>query len=75
VFTEREKAAIAFAQKMARDHFSVGDEDFARLYKHFSEKEVVELGFDVAQFIGIGRLFAVIDATNTVCAIPRAAAG
>lgn len=75
LFTEREKAAIAFAQKMASDHYSVGDEDFARLHRNFNEKEIVELGFDVAQFIGIGRLFAVIDATNTVCAIPRAAAG
>ena len=70
LFTDREKAAIAFGQKMARDHYSVGDEDFARLYQYFSEKEIVELGFDVAQFIGIGRLFAVLDATNTVCAIP-----
>lgn len=75
LFTDREKAAIVFAQKMASNHFSVGDEDFARLHKHFSEQEIVELGFDVAQFIGIGRLFAVIDATNTVCAIPRTAVG
>lgn len=70
LFTDREKAAISFAQKMASDHYSVGDADFVRLHEHFSEKEIVELGFDVAQFIGIGRLFAVLDATNTVCAIP-----
>ncbi len=74
LFSDREKAAIAFAQKMASDHFSVGDEDFVRLHKHFSEKEIVELNFDVAQFIGIGRMFAVLDATNTVCAIPAMAA-
>lgn len=71
LFTDREKAAITFAQKMAFDHYSVGDADFVRLHKYFSEKEIVELGFDVAQFIGIGRLFAVLDATNTVCAIPQ----
>lgn len=74
LFTDREKAAIVFAQKMASDHYSVGDEDFIRLHQYFSEKEIVELGFDVAQFIGIGRLFAVLDATNTVCAIPAMAA-
>lgn len=74
LFTDREKAAIVFAQKMAYDHYSVGDEDFIRLHKYFSEKEIVELGFDVAQFIGIGRLFAVLDATNTVCTIPSLAA-
>lgn len=74
LFTDREKAAITFAQKMAADHYSVGDEDFARLHRYFSEKEIVELCFDVAQFIGIGRMFAVLDATNTVCEIPAMAA-
>lgn len=74
LFSEREKAAIELAQKMAVNHFDVGDEDFIRLHRHFSEKEIVELCFDVAQFIGIGRMFAVLDATNTACAIPTAVA-
>lgn len=74
LFSDREKAAIAFGQKMAADHYGVGDEEFARLHRFFSEEEIVELGFDVAQFIGIGRLFAVLDATNTVCAIPMRSA-
>lgn len=72
LFTEREKAAIRYGQKMASDHFSVGDEDFIRLHEHFSEKEIVELCMDVAQFIGIGRTFAVLDARNTACVIPEA---
>ena len=58
---------------MARDHFSIGDEDFIRLHLHFSEQEVVELCLDVAMFVGLGRLFATIDARNTVCVIPAAA--
>ena len=65
-FSEREKAAIHFGAKMAADHWSVDDEDFARLHRHFSEQEVVELNMLVAQFIGIGRMFAVIDAMNQV---------
>ncbi len=72
LFTEREKAAISYAQKMATDHYSVGDADFARLYEHFSVEEVVELCVDVAQFIGVGRMFAVIDAMNVACEIPGA---
>lgn len=72
LFTDAERAAIAYAQKMASNHFDVGDEDFTRLYQHFSEEEVVEICMDVAQFIGVGRMFAVIDATNTVCAVPGA---
>lgn len=71
LFSEREKAAIVFGQKMARDHFSIGDDDYIRLHQHFSEEEVVELCLDVAMFVGIGKLFTTIDATNTTCVIPR----
>lgn len=72
LFSDAERAAIAYAQRMASNHFDVGDEDFARLYRHFSEEEVVEICMDVAQFIGVGRMFAVIDATNTACTIAGA---
>ena len=68
-FSEREKSAIAFAQKMARDHWSVSDADFERLHQHFDEKELVELNMLVALFVGIGRMFAVIDAMNPACEI------
>ncbi|MCZ7526632.1 MAG: carboxymuconolactone decarboxylase family protein [Acidimicrobiia bacterium] len=74
LFTEREKAGIRFGQKMASDHWSVGDEDFARLAQHYSVPEMVELCVLVAQFIGIGRMFAVIDAMNVDCEIPTLAA-
>jgi AhpD family alkylhydroperoxidase len=66
-FSERERAAIAFGQKMASNHWSVGDDDFSRLYAHFSTNEIVELNVLIAQFIGIGRMFAVVDAMNPVC--------
>jgi len=70
LFNEREKAAIEFGQKMAANHFSVGDDDYIRLHQHFSEQEIVELCLDVAMFVGLGRLFATIDARNSVCVIP-----
>ncbi len=66
-FSEREKSAIVFAQKMAKDHFSVTDDDFERLYRHFTIDEVVELNMLISQFVGIGRMLAVINAKNTVC--------
>jgi uncharacterized peroxidase-related enzyme len=71
-FSAREKAAIAFAQRMARDHWSVGDAEFERLHRHFDTGEIVELNMLVAQFIGIGRMLAVIDATNPQCAFDAA---
>ena len=72
LLSDREKAAVVYAQKMATDHYSVGDADFARLYEHFTVEEVVEICVDVAQFIGVGRMFSVIDALNTPCEIPGA---
>lgn len=71
-FTPAEQVSIGFAKKMARNHWEVNDEDFARLYEHFSKHEIVELIMDIVQFIGIGKMFAVIDSINPVCEIPVA---
>jgi AhpD family alkylhydroperoxidase len=52
----REKAAIEYA-----DLFKSGDEAidsdavYARLRKHFSEEEIIELGMLCAQTVGVGR--------------------
>ena len=62
--TEAEKAALAFADKMATDHLSVSDETFARLYDHFTAPEVMELCFQVATFVGYGRMGAVLAMTD-----------
>ena len=62
--TGAEKAALAFADKMATDHLSVSDETFARLYEHFDVQEVMELCFQVATFVGYGRMGAVLAMTD-----------
>ncbi|MBI4562783.1 MAG: carboxymuconolactone decarboxylase family protein [Candidatus Rokubacteria bacterium] len=46
-FTEREKAALAFAEAISRDDHEVSDECLERLRRHFSEAEIVELTFIV----------------------------
>jgi alkylhydroperoxidase family enzyme len=46
-FSERERAALAFATAIVRERREVTDEDWARLRGHFSEPEVVELVFAV----------------------------
>ena len=71
-FTPREQAAIAFAKRMARDHWTINDDDFGVLYEHFSREEIIELIMNIVQFIGIGRMFAVIDSINPICEIPGA---
>jgi AhpD family alkylhydroperoxidase len=62
--TDAEKAALAFADAMATDHLAVTDETFARLYGHFSTPEVMELCFQVATFVGYGRMGAVLAMTD-----------
>jgi AhpD family alkylhydroperoxidase len=56
--TEAERVALRYADLMATDHLSAGDELYDELREHFTEPEIVELGFAVAYFIGFGRLAA-----------------
>ena len=44
-FTEREKAALEFSERITRDDQEVSDECFRRLRQHFSEPQIVELTF------------------------------
>jgi len=62
--SEREKAAIEFADLMATNHFAITDATFDTLREHFSEAEIVELGIFCGYFIGYGRFLAVLDITE-----------
>jgi len=62
--TEAERAAIAYADLMATDHLSVDEAVFDRLREHFSEAEIVELAFNVALFVGYGRMAATFKMTD-----------
>jgi AhpD family alkylhydroperoxidase len=59
--TDAEKAAIAYADLSANDHFSINDETFLNLRQYYTEAEIVELGMFIAFFIGYGRLGAAWD--------------
>jgi len=48
-FDERERAALRWAELITHIPASdAGDDDYAALRRHFSEKEVAELGFTIA---------------------------
>ena len=52
-FSEREKAALRWAEIVnGQPHSDASDEEFARVREHFSETEVVELGYAVAAIKG-----------------------
>lgn len=59
--TDAEKAALAYADVSATNHFAINDETFARLRQYYSEAEIVELGLHIAYFVGFGRLVCAWD--------------
>ncbi|ROO88020.1 AhpD family alkylhydroperoxidase [Actinocorallia herbida] len=61
-FTDREDAALRFAETFAFDHTRIGDADLAELGRYFSVPEIVELGMFAAQMVASGRLAHVLRA-------------
>ena len=59
--TGAEKAALAFADVFATNHYAITDETYSELEEFFSESEIIELGVTVAFFVGFGRLAATFD--------------
>ena len=66
-FTNRERLAVEFAERLAVAHHDIGDEFFDELRTEFSEAEIVELGMMAGQYIGFGRLLMVLDLTPKFC--------
>lgn len=62
--TEREKAALEYADIFAINHFAITDDTFRKLREHYTEAELVELAMFVAYYFGMGRLFASWDMTE-----------
>lgn len=59
--TDRERVALQYADLLATNHQAITDETIAELREHFSDAEVVELGMNIAVFIGFGRLSMSMD--------------
>ena len=53
--SEREKAALALADRLAFDHRNVDAALLTRLRRSFSEEELVDLGMSIAFLLGWGR--------------------
>ncbi|MEO1077908.1 MAG: hypothetical protein AAFY29_00020 [Pseudomonadota bacterium] len=68
-FGPRERAAINFAEQMAVDHFSIDDQAIRELRAHFSEAEVLELMMLTGQYIGFGRMLAILQLEVVACPI------
>jgi alkylhydroperoxidase family enzyme len=68
-FTPRERAAIHFAEKMAVDHHNISDADVAEMRRHFSDAEFLELAMMAGQYIGFGRVLAMLQLEIASCPV------
>jgi len=56
LLSSREKAAIRFAEVLAGDTNQADHALFDELRQHFTEPEIVDLGWRIVTFVGYGRL-------------------
>ncbi len=76
LLSPREKAAIQFAEVLAGDHNSATDTLFDELRLHFTEPEIVDLGWRIGTFVGYGRLIKVLGLEiGQTCPLPHASSG
>jgi len=65
-FTPREQAALHFTERFRVDHTSIDKAFAARTLEHFTEGEFIELSLCLAQFTGMGQLFAMLGLPSPV---------
>lgn len=68
-FSVEEQLALEYADRLATDHHNMDDDFFERLKAHYSDEQVLELGMMIGQFIGFGRVLAVLDLESQYCPI------
>jgi alkylhydroperoxidase family enzyme len=60
----RERAALRFASRFYRDHNDIDDQLWAELRDAFTPEEIIELAMSVSQYIGMGKLIAMLGIPN-----------
>ena len=75
ILTPREKSAVRYAEVLAGNHKQSDDALFDDLRKHFTEAEIVDLGWRIVTFVGYGRfIYALGLEIGKTCALPKPAA-
>lgn len=71
-FSEREKAALRYADQMYFDHHKIDDALFAELHARFADDELLELSWAIAEFISFGKLIYVLGVPygDHICSAP-----
>lgn len=76
-FTPGEKVALRFAELLNDDFQGVDDALYEELKRHFTEPEILELGFMIAMTVGGGRFVRTLNLMSweEACALDPALAG
>ena len=61
--TPAESAAARFAELLAIDHQSIDDAVLEELRRHFTEEQILEIGWAAGSFVAFGRLIHVFGGT------------
>lgn len=64
-----EQIALDFAERMALDHHSISDADVRRWRDTFGDAGFLELAMMTTQYIGFGRVLAVLQLETVACPI------
>lgn len=67
--TEPELIALDFAERMALDHHSITDSDVRRWRDTFGDAGFIELSMMTTQYIGFGRVLAILQLETVACPI------
>jgi len=65
LYSDQECLAIAYAERFAVDHLSIGDDFFVRLRGVFTDAEILDLTICLSAFLGLGRLLRVLGIEET----------
>ena len=69
-YSPAERAAVEFAERMAVEHHSIGDADIEALREHYDDAQILELMMMAGQYIGFGRMLAILQLETVACPLP-----
>ena len=76
LLSPHEKAAIHYAEVLAGDHKTASQDLFDELREHFTEGEIMDLGWRISTFVGYGRFIHVLGLEiGQTCPIAQASGG
>jgi AhpD family alkylhydroperoxidase len=59
-YSDRQRLAVEYAERMATDHRGIDDSMFERLRGRFDDREILDLTMCIAVYLGLGRALEVL---------------